>query len=102
VAYVDSYSRITSGTIPAEVWDEVWFSLASWKGYLQSVPGFRGLRFAARALNDGNVSFYLTTSWSYPEQLEEWHGSPAAGDKLLTKFGVEIKDLQSDTYEDLS
>jgi heme-degrading monooxygenase HmoA len=75
MAHIVSYSHITLATVPSEVWDECWFTLQSWKGYLQSFPGYLGMHLAARALEDGDVRVHSATVWEHPEQLEAWRES---------------------------
>ncbi len=102
MAYIFSYSVVTNATIPAEVWDEAWFALQSWKGYLQSFPGLLSISLAGRALDIGDVRFYSATHWQYPEQLEEWRTSHWSMKNLLASISRPAYDVTEDTYEDFS
>ena len=101
MAYIPSYSHYTMASIPAEVWDEAWFSIQSWKGYLQSFPGLGHFSFAARPLDNGDVRFISATHWEYPEQLEEWRNSQWSMDNLLKSIRKPAYDITEETFEDL-
>jgi hypothetical protein len=102
MAHVVSYSHITDATIPAHVWDEAWFSISSWKGYVQSFPGFIGIHLAARALDNGDVRLRTAVNWEYPEQLEEWLESGWSAQALLSNLRTPAYDISEDTFEDFS
>ena len=99
MAQVDSYAHITIASLPKETWDEAWFTLQSWKGYLQSFPGFLAVRFAARLLDNGDIRFHVSTIWEYPEQLEEWLGSEWGAEHILQALEQPAYDIDSATYE---
>lgn len=100
MAHVVSYSHITTATIPQAAWDETYFTLSTWKGYLQSFPGFMGLRMAARAMDNGDVRLHTATIWEYPEHLEEWRGSEWSVEHLLTSLRQPAFDIKEETFED--
>lgn len=102
MAHIVSYSHVTTGSIPADAWDEAWFSLSSWKGYLQSFPGLLKVHMAARALDNGDVRFHIATSWEYPEQLESWRESQWSAESLLTSISKPAYDVDEETFEDFS
>lgn len=102
MAYVGTFSHVTVGTIPSEVWDEAWFSIESWKGYLQSFPGYQTMRFAARTLENGDVRVHLAIVWEYPEQLQEWAQSSWTGAALLRALAKPAYDISTETFEDLA
>ena len=102
MANVSSYSHVTTGTIPRDAWDEVWFAVESWKGYLQSFPGLLTVRISARALKNGDIRFYSATVWEYPEQLEAWRESQwSAKSLLLNVLRYPAYDVSEETFEDL-
>ncbi len=101
MAYVEAYSHITIASIPADIKDQVWLSLESWKGYLQSFPGLMAIHVAARELPNGDIRFHVETRWQYPEQLEEWNASPWAAEKLFMAFPKPAYDVVSDVYSDI-
>ena len=101
MAYVVSYARVTNATIPKDIWDEVWLSIQSWKGFLQSIPGFYSMRFAARRLENGDIRILMMTNWHEPEQLDAWHSTQWSADKLLKSFEQDAYDVTSETYEEL-
>lgn len=102
MAYIVSYSHITTANIPKESWDEAWLSLMSWKGYLQSFPGLLSMRMAARALENGDIRFHSATIWEYPEQLEEWRESSLSAEALLSSFRHPAYDIEEETFEDFA
>ena len=102
MGHIISYSHVTTATIPAETWDEAWFTLSSWKGYLQSFPGYKGVHLAARHLENGDVRVHCATRWEYPEQLEEWRKSKWSVEALLTNLRHAAYDVDEQTYEDFS
>ncbi len=102
MAYIFSYSVVTDATIPADAWDEAWFAMQSWKGYLQAFPGLLAIRFAARALENGDVRFHSSTIWEYPEQLEEWRTSHWSMVNLLNSISQPAYDVTEEIYEDFS
>ncbi|MDQ6766021.1 MAG: hypothetical protein M3Z22_07980 [Verrucomicrobiota bacterium] len=101
MAHVISYSHITTASIPNEVWDEAWFTIQSWKGFLQSFPGILAIRPAARALDDGDIRFQIHLVWEHPEQMEVWLKSQWASDVLLTSLNPPAYDVVGIAYEDL-
>ncbi len=101
MAAISSYSHFTLGSVHAEAWDEAWYTIQSWKGYLQSFPGLISFHMAARPLDNGDVRFQVVTTWEYPEQLEEWQGSRWSAEKLLAVLRQPAYDVISETYEDL-
>ncbi len=101
MAYIISYSHQTEGSVPQAVWDEAWYIIQSWKGYLQSFPGFIQTHMAARPLDNGDVRFLVLTRWEYPEQLEEWSSSQWSAARLLGALRQPAYDVVTYTYEDL-
>ena len=99
MAQIVAYSHNTTLSIPAEAWDEAWFTLMSWKGYLQSFPGFLELRLAGRALDNGDVRLHTATLWDYPEQLEAWRESDFSVRKLLQGLRRPVYDVEEETLE---
>lgn len=102
MSHIISYSHVTLATIPAAAWDEAWLSFVSWKGYLQSFPGFMGMNVSARALENGDVRLHAMTTWEYPEQLEEWRDSKWSAEALIRDLRQPGYDIEEDTYEDFS
>ncbi len=100
MAYASSYSHYTEASIPAESWDEAWFSIMSWKGYLQSFPGLLSFTLSARPLDNGDVRFLGGTHWEYPEQLDEWRQSHWSMKNLLTSIKNPAYDVVEATWED--
>lgn len=102
MAHIVSYSHVTSATVHQDVWDEAYYSLSSWKGYLQSFPGFLGVRLSAYALDNGDVRVHTATIWEYPEQLEAWRESPWSAESILSSLGKAAYDVKEETFEDFS
>ncbi len=102
MAYIVSYSHFTSASIPAEAWDEAWFAIQSWKGYLQSFPGMVGIHLSARALENGDVRFHSSLAFEYPELLEEWRSSHWSVKNLLASISRPAYDVVEETFEDFS
>lgn len=104
MAEIVSYSHVTEASVPVQVWDEAYYSLSSWKGYLQSFPGFLGLRMSAYALENGDVRVHTATIWEYPEQLEAWRESTWSAEAILSALGGEqpVYDVLERTYEDFA
>jgi len=102
MAYVSSYSHVTSGSVAAAGWEEAWDTAASWKGYLQSFPGLLAVRISARPLDDGGVRVRLETVWEHRGQLEEWAGSPYAGTALLAGLDLPASEITDEIFENLS
>ena len=102
MGHVVAYSHLTTATIAADVWDEAWFSLSSWKGYLQSFPGLHHTRMSARALDNGDVRVHIATVWEYPEQLEEWRESDWSAENLLRNLSRPATDIREETLEDFA
>ncbi len=102
MAHVNGYTHLTTATIHKEVWDEAWFAIQSWKGYLQSFPGFLTMRVLARALDNGDVRFHSATVWEYPEMLEAWRESQWSAESLLRAISQPAYDIIEETFEDFS
>lgn len=102
MAHIVSYSHITVGHISREIWDEAWFAVESWKGFLQSFPGFMHVRLSARAVDDELIRFHSVTTWDYLEQLEEWRESQWSADALLKSLDMPAQDIHNETFEDLA
>jgi hypothetical protein len=102
MAYVNSYSHVTAGSVPAARWEEAWDTAASWKGYLQSLPGLLAVRISARPLDDGDVRVRLEAVWEHREQLEEWAACPYAGTALLAGLDTPAHDVTEEVFENLS
>lgn len=102
MAHIISYSHDTTASIPARSWDEAWFAIQSWKGYLQSFPGMLSIRMAARALENGDIRFHSSLMWEEPEQLEEWRESHWSMKNLLSSIDPPAYDIEEETLEDLS
>lgn len=101
MGHVVGYSHLTIATVPSEAWDEAWFSIASWRGYLQSFPGLQESRLSARALEQsGDVRVHIATIWEYPEQLEAWRESKWSAASLLTNLSRPAYDVHEETLED--
>lgn len=102
MAHIDGYSHLVRANIPAQSWDEAWFSLTSWKGYLQSFPGFQHIRIAARKLDNDDVRLHINTTWEYAEQLEEWLTSHWSVERLLTSLSAPAYEIEQETTEVLA
>lgn len=102
MAHVIAYSHVTTASLPREAWDEAWFTIQSWKGFLQAFPGFLALRLAARELDNGDIRFHTATVWEYPEQLEEWRASRWSAGALLRSISEHVYDVDDETFEDFS
>jgi hypothetical protein len=102
MAYVGSYSHMTSGTIPAQSWGTAWFTISSWKGFIQSFPGFLAHRVSVRAAANGDVRFHTIVVWAEHEQLEEWVASDWSAEHLLGALDPPAYDLVSESFSDLS
>lgn len=99
MAHVVSYSHFTTATLTRESFDEAWFAIQSWKGYLQSFPGYLGVRLAARPLEDGNIHFHVATDWEHVEQLEEWLHSHWSASALLKSLRHPATNVVEENYE---
>ncbi len=99
--YIAGYSHITLASVPAGVKDEVWLSLESWVGYLQSFPGLMEIHISARELENQDIRFLIDTRWQYPEQMETWMDSKWAADKLLRAFPQPAYDIVSEPFMDI-
>lgn len=99
MAHVSAYSQMTTATVPRGVWDESWFSLASWKGYLQSLPGCLGIRLAARTLESRDVRLHVTTLWEHPEERQAWLESAWSAEHLLRNLDQPAYDLVTEEYD---
>lgn len=102
MAYVVSYSHTTSGTLPSESWASAWFTLSSWKGFLQSFPGFQQQRLSIRPLESGAIRFIVVTVWDEREQLEEWISSDWSSESLLASLDPPATDVDSEAFLDLT
>lgn len=102
MAHIPSYSHLTSAAIPADSWDESYFGLLSWKGYLQAFPGFIAMRVSARALENGDVRVHVQTVWEHPEYLEEWRGSKWTARYLLEAINPPGYNIVEETLEDFA
>lgn len=100
MAHIVSYSHVTSASIPADAWDEAWFAIESWKGYLQSFPGLLTVRLSARPLDNGDVRLHTATIWEYPEQMEEWRESQWSVESLVSSISQPAYDVIEETFED--
>ncbi|MDQ6737674.1 MAG: hypothetical protein M3Z30_08240 [Gemmatimonadota bacterium] len=99
MAHVSAYSQVTTGTVPRAVWDESWFSIASWKGYLQSIPGCLGIHLAARRLESGDARIHVTTLWQHDEQRQAWVESDWAAERLLRSLDRPAYDIITEAYD---
>lgn len=102
MAHVPTYSHLTTAAVPEPSWDEAWFGLLSWKGYLQAFPGFMAMRVSARALDNGDVRVHVATVWEHPEFLEEWRNSDWSARYLLEAIHPPAYDIAEETLEDFA
>ncbi len=101
MAYIASYSHVTTGVVPRDSWDEIWFAFQSWKGYLQSFVGLQSVRISARALDNGDIRVHTATIWDEPEHLESWRESQWSFKNLLVNVRHPAYDIDEETYEDM-
>ncbi len=101
MAYIAGYSHITLGSIPGDIKDEVWLSLESWVGFVQSFPGIMDIHMAARELDNGDIRFLIHTRWQYPEQLEEWSNSKWSADSILKALRKPAYDVVGEAFMDV-
>lgn len=73
---VASWEHRTTAVVPAAIWAETWYSLTSWRGFLQSVPGCLAVRLAARPLEGDEIEVHVDTLFEHREQLEAWMEGP--------------------------
>lgn len=73
---VTSWEHRTTAVVGSGTWEEAWHSLVSWRGYLQSLPGFLAMRLAVRGLEGGDVEVHVDTLWEHREHLERWLQGP--------------------------
>lgn len=99
---IHGFSYVTTGTVPASSWDVAWDTLQSWKGLMQSFPGFQALRIEARRLADGSVRLYTNTQFETVAELEEWARSPYTAEVALTGLPEAVQNLQSEAFEVLT
>lgn len=102
MAEVTSYSHMVVASVPEHSWDEAWFALLTWKGFLQSLPGHMSTRVSAYPLGNGDVRLYVTVHWRYPEQMEEWMASDWSANKLLGHMKSPPYDVEEHILEDFS
>jgi len=102
MAHVESYSHATSGTIPSGGWAVAWFTISSWKGFIQSFPGFMSRRLSIRSDDNGDVRFQTVVVWSEVEQLEEWVSSQWSAESLLASLDPPAQNVVSESFADLS
>lgn len=100
MGHITTYSHVTTANIPSESWDEAYLSLASWKGYLQSFPGYLGIRLSSYQLDNGDIKLHVHSVWEYPEQLEEWRESKWSAESLLRELRKPAYDVTVETFED--
>ena len=102
MAEITSYSHLIEASIPAISWDEAWFALLTWKGYLQSLPGHESTRISAYPLENGDVRLYVTVHWRYPEEMEEWRQSEWSAGDFLSNLQTPPYDVLEVVMEDFS
>lgn len=102
MAYISSYSHVTVATVPRSGWDEAWFSIASWKAFLQAFPGLLHVHLAARELGSEDIRFQVATTWEHAEQRDAWAASQWAADHLLTTLTHPAYDVTTEAFDDFS
>lgn len=102
MAFVSSYSHVVGASIPIASWEKAWWTLQSWKGYLQAFPSAPRVRVSARELANGDVRLMVQTCWENREELEEWIASDYTAHKMLGRLDPAPYDVTDDAYEDLS
>lgn len=98
--YVASYSNITTAEIPEGSWEEAWAFLASWRGFLPSIPGFLESSIGARRIDDERVRIHTVTTWEELEQLEEWLASEWTAAKSLARLTHPPDSVSEEVIED--
>jgi hypothetical protein len=102
MAEIVSYTHVTTCTVPEQGWDEAFFALQTWKGYLQSFPGMNAVRISAKPLDNGDVRVHVYTQWQYPEELEEWLQSKVSAVYVLNSIEQKPYDMEDRIVEDFS
>lgn len=98
--YVASYSNVTRATVDDAVWKETWTFLASWRGYLQSIPGFLTASIGARRLSDDRVRVHTVTTWEDLALLEDWLSSEWTAAKRFARLSIPAVDVDEEIIED--
>lgn len=91
----------TVARVPASCWDQAWHSIASWRGYLQSVPGVLAVRVAARRMANDDVSVTVTTVWEHVEMMDEWLDSPWIPRRIFEQLDQPATVLRDEVLEEL-
>ncbi|HZD78864.1 MAG TPA: hypothetical protein VE646_02330 [Actinomycetota bacterium] len=100
--YPESYTHLIAGSIPRDTWQEAWYSISTWKGYLQSFPGFLRLRVSIRELEGGDIRVAIATIWEHEEQLDAWLGGQWRADRILQQLSTPAYDVTDEILADLS
>lgn len=100
--FVSSYAHLTSATVPNDSWEEAWFAIEGWKGYLQSFPGMQKVRIAARKHGENAVRLHVSVSFEYAEQLDEWVQGPWTAGKILASLEPPATEISDELLEELS
>lgn len=91
---IAAWEHRTVARVPADGWQEAWYSLVSWRGYLQSLPGSLAVRLAARRLPSGDVEVHVATLWEHRAQLARWLEGPFLPRRIFAELsgGGEVVD----------
>ena len=97
--YMVGYSQVVDAIVPADAWEEVFFSLQSLKATLQSIPGFLRMDVTARDRDEQSINLTVVTNFEHSEQLEIWLEIGITPDQVLRHMTPPVTDIHIDVRE---
>ena len=94
-----AYSQVVQAIVPADAWDETYFSLLSLKSHIQSLPGWQRFDLWAHDQDDGTVKVLIITNWDYPDQLRYWLERGVTPDAILRAMQPTPENVTVDLFE---
>ncbi|MHB8842314.1 MAG: hypothetical protein ACYC56_11125 [Candidatus Aquicultor sp.] len=95
------YVYTVLASMTEEIWNNVFFSWLSMKGYLQGMHGMNRTEMFATKIG-GRVYATFIVVWSHEEQLAAWLEHGYTVEELLQSMGCPANDVQVSLQRDFS
>ncbi len=88
---IAAWEHRTVARVPPDGWEEAWYSLASWRGFLQSVPGQLAVRVSVRDVESGEIEVHVSTLWEHQAQLTGWLDGPFLPRRVFEELATDAE-----------
>lgn len=95
------YGYLVHASIPADLWDAVFFSWMSLKGHLQGLHDMQRTELFATRAGDTIFAVFITV-WTYRATMAAWIEHGYSADEMLRSEGVSEDDITVTLVRDYS